>query len=126
VTDTHLLWTYARHVPFCASPVVVGEKLFWVKDGGIVACLSARTGTPLKQGRLEAVGAYYSSPVAGDGRIYFLSEEGKLTVINAAADWEVLHVAEFGENAYATPALVDGRIYLRTAGHLYCFGADSK
>ncbi len=122
VTETHVLWTYSKHVPFCASPVVIDDRLFSVKDGGIVSCLAAKTGKPLKQGRLEAIGDYYSSPVAGDGKIYFISEEGKLTVISSAGDWKVLHTADFGENAYATPAIVDGRIYLRTAGHLYCFG----
>jgi len=125
VTNTHVLWTYAKHVPFCASPVVIGDRLFSVKDGGIVSCLSVHSGKPFKQARLEAIGEYYSSPVAGDGKIYLLSEEGKLTVISDSGDWQVLHTAEFGENTYATPAVVDGKIYLRTVGHLYCFGANS-
>jgi outer membrane protein assembly factor BamB len=126
VTATHVLWTNAKQVPFCASPIVVEDRLFSVKDGGIVSCLAAKTGKPLKQARLEAIGEYYSSPVAGDGKIYMINEEGRLTVISSAGDWQVLHTAEFGENAYATPAIVDGRIYLRTAGHLYCFGASSN
>jgi outer membrane protein assembly factor BamB len=126
ITDTHVLWTYGKHVPFCASPVVVGDDLFWVKDGGIVACVDTRSGKPHKQARLEANGEYYSSPVAGDGKIYLLSEEGKLTVISASGDWQVLHSADFGESTYATPAIVDGHIYLRTTGHLYCFGTSDK
>ncbi|HEY2253353.1 MAG TPA: PQQ-binding-like beta-propeller repeat protein, partial [Planctomycetaceae bacterium] len=125
VTNTHVLWTYAKHVPFCASPVVIGDRLFSVKDGGIVSCLSAHDGKPFKQARLEATGEYYSSPVAGDGKVYLLSEEGKLTVISDSGDWQVLHTADFGENIYATPAVVDGKIYLRTVAHLYCFGANS-
>ena len=124
VTDTHVRWTGTKHVPFCASPVVVSDRLFWVKDGGIVVCVVAQTGKLLKQGRVEAIGDYYSSPVAGDGKIYLLNEEGKLTVISDSGEWQVLHTADFGENTYATPALVDGRIYLRTTGHLYCFGTD--
>ena len=126
VTNTHVLWTYAKHVPFCASPVVVENRLFSIKDGGIVSCLAAHTGKPFKQGRLEATGEYYSSPVVGDGKLYFLNEIGQLTVISSTADWKVLHTADFGENAYATPAVVDGRIYLRTVGHLYCFAEESK
>ena len=125
VTETHVLWTYAKHVPFCASPVVLGNLLFSVKDGGIVSCLDVHTGKPFKQGRLEAIGEYYSSPVAGDGKLYLLSEEGKLTVISSSGDWQVLHTADFGENIYATPAVVDGKIYLRTVGNLYCFGANT-
>lgn len=125
ISETHVLWTYAKHVPFCASPVVVGDRLFSVKDGGIVSCLSVHTGKPFKQARLEAIGEYYSSPVAGDGKLYMLSEEGRLTVISSSGDWQVLHTADFGENTYATPALVDGKIYLRTVSNLYCFGANS-
>jgi outer membrane protein assembly factor BamB len=122
VTNTHVVWTHSKHVPFCASPLVVDDCLFSVKDGGIVSSLSTATGRIVKQGRLEAIGEYYCSPVAGDRKIYLLSQEGRLTVISAVGDWQVLHAADFGEPTYATPALVDGRIYLRTAGHLYCFG----
>ncbi len=122
VTDTHVLWSHAKYVPFCASSVVVDDRLFCVKDGGIVSCLDATSGKSLRAARLEAVGDYYSSPVAGDGKIYLLNEEGVLTVISSKAAWTVLSTADFGENTYATPAIVDGRIYLRTAGHLYCFG----
>ena len=58
----------------------------------------------------------------GDGKVYFLDEIGQLTVIGATDKAEVLHTADFKEDVYATPALVDGRIYLRTAKALYCFG----
>jgi outer membrane protein assembly factor BamB len=125
VTDSHVLWQHDRFVPFCASPLWYEGKVFTVKDGGIYTCLDAKTGKPYKQGRLDATGEYYSSPVAGDGKVYWLSEEGKLTVTRADETCEVLATANFGEDVYATPALVDGRIYLRTAGHLYCFGAAS-
>ncbi len=125
VTDSHVLWQHDRFVPFCASPLWYEGKVFTVKDGGIYTCLDAKTGKPYKQGRLDATGEYYSSPVAGDGKVYWLSEEGKLTVTRADETCEVLATANFGEDVYATPALVDGRIYLRTAGHLYCFGASS-
>jgi outer membrane protein assembly factor BamB len=122
VSQTHVLWTHSKHVPFCASPVIVDGRFFSVKDGGIVSCLSAATGTAYKQSRVEATGEYYSSPVAGNGKLYLVNEQGQLTVISTAADWQVLHAADFEENVYATPAIVDGKIYLRTAGHLYCFG----
>jgi outer membrane protein assembly factor BamB len=125
VTDSHVLWQHDRFVPFCASPLWYEGKVFTVKDGGIYTCLDAKTGKPYKQGRLDATGEYYSSPVAGDGKVFWLSEEGKLTVTRADETCEVLATANFGEDVYATPALVDGRIYLRTAGHLYCFGASS-
>lgn len=126
ITETHVLWTYDRHVPFCASPLYTEGRLFTLKDGGILTCLDAKTGLPLKKARLAAAGDYYSSPVAGDGKLYLVTELGQLTVISNAGDWQELFTAEFGENVYATPAIVDGKIYLRTAGHLYCFGVDGK
>ena len=122
VTDTHVAWKNTRQVPFCASPLYHGGHVFTVKDGGLFSCLDARDGKVLKSDRLPGHGNYYSSPVAGDGKVYLLSERGELTVVSAAADWRVLAASEFEEAAYATPALADGRIYLRTAGHLYCFG----
>ncbi len=125
MTDSHVLWQHKRFVPFCASPLWYEGKVFTVKDGGIFTCLDARTGKPYKQGRLDATGEYYSSPVAGDGKVYWLSEEGKLTVTRADETCEVLATSDFAEEAYATPALVDGRVYLRTAKHLYCFGSAS-
>jgi outer membrane protein assembly factor BamB len=121
VTATHVAWKHSKLVPFCASPVYYRGTLFTVKDGGIVTSLDVATGKPVKQGRLPASNEYYASPVAGDGKVYYLNDEGKLTVTTAVGEWEVVHTAEFGEPAYATPALVDGRIYLRTAGNLYCF-----
>ncbi len=71
---------------------------------------------------LEASDSYYASPVGGDGKVYALDEIGRLTVISATDQAEVLHTADFKEDVFATPAIVDGRIYLRTAKALYCFG----
>jgi outer membrane protein assembly factor BamB len=85
--------------------------------------MDARDGRVVRRDRLEgAGGAYYASPVAGDGKVYLVSERGRLTVVSAAGEWKDLATADFKESVYATPALADGRIYLRTAGHLYCLG----
>jgi outer membrane protein assembly factor BamB len=132
ITETHVLWRYQKMLPFCASPLFVnpdgkGESkkpplLFLIRDGGILSTLNAKTGRPIKQRRLPATHDYYASPVCGDGKVYLLNEDGVLTVIKAEGEWEELATAEFGEPTYGTPALADGRIYLRTAGRLYCFG----
>ncbi len=95
--------------------------IFLVKNGGLVSTLDPKTGKFLKYDRIPARGSYYSSPVGGDGKVFLVNQEGELTVISAEADWQVLHTADFKEEVFATPAIVDGRIYLRTAGHLYCF-----
>ncbi|HEY4260472.1 MAG TPA: PQQ-binding-like beta-propeller repeat protein, partial [Schlesneria sp.] len=119
-TDTSVRWRHARLVPFCASPLYVDGLVFTVKDGGVLQCLNAGTGKQLKQLRLEASDSYYASPVGGDGKVYVLDEIGRLTVISATDQAEVLHTADFKEDVFATPAIVDGRIYLRTAKALYC------
>jgi outer membrane protein assembly factor BamB len=94
-----------------------------VATGGRVTALNAATGEVLKQGRSpEALGEYYASPVAADGKVYLASEEGKLSVLKAGADWTVLSVNDLGEEVHATPALSEGRIYVRTRSSLYCFG----
>ncbi len=121
-TETHVRWRSTKLVPFCASPLFYRGLVYTVKDGGIAQSLNAQTGKPTKQGRLEANDDYYASPVGGDGKVYVVDTQGRLTVLAATDQWTVLHEANFDEDVYATPALVDGRIYLRTNGHFYCFG----
>ncbi|MFM9960237.1 MAG: PQQ-binding-like beta-propeller repeat protein [Planctomycetaceae bacterium] len=121
-TETHLVWKQRKLVPFCSSPVAVGDFVFTIKDGGIFACLDLKNGKHLKQGRASGTDDYYSSPVAGDGKVFLIDEEGRLTVLSADRECRTLHSADFGEKAFATPAIVGNRLYLRTNGHLYCFG----
>lgn len=122
-TETSVRWWQKKQVPFCASPLYHEGMLFTVKDGGIVSCWDAETGKPFKQMRLEApaTGEYYSSPTYGDGKVYAANRAGVVTVLSASRSFEVLHMAEFGEDIYASPAITDGKIYLRTSAALYCF-----
>src|SRR5262249_39248550 len=76
VTDSHVAWRNTRQVPFCASPLYLGGHVYTVKDGGFLACLDARDGKLLRRDRLPGGGNYYASPVAGDGKVYLLSERG--------------------------------------------------
>jgi outer membrane protein assembly factor BamB len=124
ITDTHVLWKYTKYIPYCPTPLYYGGRLFLIKEGGILTILDAASGNALKQGRIQATGGYYSSPVGGDGKVYLLSQKGQATVLSAAEGWPVLSTTDFGEDGFATPAIVDGRIYLRTSGHLYCFGKE--
>jgi outer membrane protein assembly factor BamB len=126
VTASHVAWVNRRQVPFCASPLYHGGLLYTVKDGGLLACLDARDGKPLKVGRLPGGGSYYSSPVTGDGKVFLLDAGGILSVVRTGRDWKLLSTSDFEEAVYATPAIADGQIYLRTAGHLYCFGVAGK
>ncbi len=65
---------------------------------------------------------YYASPVAGDGKVYVASDGGVVTVLKDGDKPEVLARNDLGESIKATPALADGKMYVRTAGHLYAFG----
>jgi hypothetical protein len=83
------------------------------------------TGEVIAQGRLEgAVDAYYASPVAADGKIYFVSELGLAAVVEPGGGLDVVSVGDFDDLVYGTPAIDGERIYLRTRGALYCLGLE--
>jgi outer membrane protein assembly factor BamB len=124
LTDTHLLWKNARTLPNVPSPLVYLGVLYTLKEGGIFTSFDAESGDVLKQARLQgAPGDYYASPVAADGKVYVVSEEGKAAVIRAGAQWEILRVNDLGDGCKGTPAIAGGRLYIRTYGTLYCFAA---
>jgi len=123
ITDSHVLWSNSRGIPRNASPLHYQGYLFLAKDGGVLSILDARSGASSKQLRLAGRGKYYSSPVIGDGRLYTIDERGTLSVLSAASPWDQLHSTQLAEPVYATPAIVAGRLYVRTVGTLYCFGS---
>jgi outer membrane protein assembly factor BamB len=121
-TGAAVAWRFQKNLPFIPAPLVYRDVYYMVRTGGVVTSLDAATGRLLKEGRSrDALGEYYASPVAADGKIFLASEEGKVSVLKAAGEWEVLSVNDLGEEIHATPALSDGRIYVRTRGALYCF-----
>ncbi len=124
LSESYVAWKQTRGLPYVPSPLFYEGRVYIVKDGGIISSYDAKSGaTHYQQERLNALGNYYSSPVAADGRIYVTSLDGKLTVLQAGGDMpKVLHRAEFGERISGTPALVGNAIYLRTATALYAFG----
>jgi outer membrane protein assembly factor BamB len=122
MTDKSVKWRYYKSLPNVPSPLLYNGVLYLVKEGGIMTALEASTGKVLKQARLTgALGDYFSSPTAADGRIYVVSHEGKVVVVKPGAEWEILSVNPMNEGVNATPAFVDGRIFIRTHEHLYCF-----
>jgi outer membrane protein assembly factor BamB len=123
MTEKSVQWKYQRAVPQLPSPIVFQKVLYMVNDGGIVTTLNPETGELIKQGRLTgALGAYYSSPVAAGGHLYFTSERGAVAVLPPGGDLTPMVVNDLGEDTYATPAFADGKIYIRTVEALYAFG----
>jgi outer membrane protein assembly factor BamB len=121
VTETHVLWERTKDIPYVSSPLCYRGLLFLAKDGGLIAAVDAKTGKSEKQERIVPGATYYSSPVGGDGKVYLCTQRGDVSVISAEPRWRVLSRSRFDEDIYATPAIVDGRIYVRTSGHLWCF-----
>jgi outer membrane protein assembly factor BamB len=117
-------WTYRKSVPYIASPLVLDGVLYVVQDGGIVTTFDPETGEVFRRGRLTQGGKnFYASPVAAGGKIFVVDTEGRLTVVKAGREWEELSTTSLGEPCFATPAIYGGRILVRTAEGLYCFGA---
>jgi outer membrane protein assembly factor BamB len=120
-------WRFKRNLPYVPAPVLYDGVFYMVKSGGIVTSMDPSTGTLLKQGRSEkALGEYYASPVAADGKVFLVSEEGKMTVLKASPQWEVLEVNDLAEECYATPAIGGDRIFVRTRGTLYGFAERGR
>jgi outer membrane protein assembly factor BamB len=125
VTRTHLQWTSPRGSPFVPSPILVGEYLYMVNDmASIVTSLDARTGKTIWQGRLGVATreGFSASPVAVDGKVFFTNDDGETFVLRSGPTFNLLHVNRLGERTLASPALVDGRWYIRTDENLYAVG----
>jgi len=122
VTATHVLWRHDKSLPDVPSILFYQGVLFLVRDGGIVQTLDPASGKLLKQGRLmHALDEYYASPVAGDGKVYMISRNGAVSILKGGAQWEVAATADMGEEVFATPAIADGHIWVRTSTALYDF-----
>ncbi len=122
VTKSHVVWRETRGVPEVPSPLCYLDRVYLVRNGGIVSCRDSHTGRLMYQQRLGAGGGYYASPVGGDGKVYAASDRGVVTVIRAGDQFEVLARNDLGEPIRATPAIAGGRLYVRTDNHLFAFG----
>lgn len=127
ITDTHVLWRYQKSLPDVPGVLLYRGVLYLIRNGGILQTLDPKSGKLLKQGRLPASpDEYYSSPVASNGNIYLISRNGTVSVLEAGADWGVSASSEFGEEVFATPAIADGHMWVRTATTLYDFAAGGS
>jgi len=123
VTKTHVAWTLKRGAPLTPSPLLVGDELFVVNDGGIVSCLDAKTGATHWVQRLG--GAFSASPVFADGRVYFLSEEGTSTVLAPGKEFNKLAESTLDGAILASMAVSERSIFIRTMTHLYRLALQS-
>ena len=117
VTRSHVAWTLSRGAPLTPSPLLVGDDLYIVTDTGIASNVDARTGAVRWQHRLS--GPVSASPVSVDGRIYFLDEEGKTTVVMPGPTFEAVAVNALDGATLASIAVASQSFFIRTATHLY-------
>ncbi len=123
VTTTHMAWRAVRGGPHVPTPALVHGRLYTANDTGILSCLDAATGKLVYQERLED--SFSASPVVAGDLLYFCAESGTTYVVRAGDTPDIVARNDLGVPILASPAVVDGRIYLRTAEELVCIGVAS-
>ena len=117
VTKTHVAWSLKRGAPLTPSPIIVGDELYIVNDGGIASCIDAKTGNVIWQSRLG--GTYSASPIFADGRLYFPAEQGVTTVIVPGKEARRLATNKLEGGLLASMAVAGGSFFMRTDSALY-------
>jgi outer membrane protein assembly factor BamB len=119
---THLAWEIRHGVPEVPCPLYCRGKLYLLRDGGILTCLKASNGAMLFQGRIGALGQYIASPIAAGDKIIVASTSGVVSVIQIDDHLNVLTNNDFAQPIFATPAIADDKLYVRTEEALYAVG----
>jgi outer membrane protein assembly factor BamB len=120
VTKTHTVWESREDVPKISSLLYVSSRLYLATETGVAKCFEAATGEVLWRQRLG--GKFSASPVWADGNVYFLAENGRMTVVKEGPAFQLVAQNELGEKCCASPALSQGNLLLRSEKALYCIG----
>ncbi len=120
ITESHVVWKRSKSVPKRSSPLVVGDLIFMVDDGGIATCSDLKTGEDYWRERVE--GQYSASPIHSDGKVYFCNLEGQTVVVKADKAFEVIAENTLANGLGSSPAADKGSLYLRTHDTLYRLG----
>jgi outer membrane protein assembly factor BamB len=124
ITGTpQLVWSYNKGTAYVPSPILYGEYLYLMTGNGSISCLDAMTGKVEYEGaRVPKPTTFMASPVAYEGRVLLTSEDGETFIIKAGPKHEVLATNSIGEPVYASPAIADGRIFIRGEKNLFAIG----
>jgi len=117
-SEPKILWQWDETLPDAASPLATEEYLILPTGFGVVSCLDVKTGKVFWEHEFDE--GFYSSPILVNDRVYIIDLSGAMQIFKMDDEFELLGVSEIGEAAYATPAFVDGRIYIRGITHLFC------
>jgi len=123
-TEAKKLWAYEGELPDVSSPVATEKYVLMAASGGAVTCLDAATGKMLWLQDFDD--GFSSSPVVVGDRVYLTDRKGKTMVIKLGDKYESLGINTLGEPCVSTPAIPEGRIYLRTDKNLFCIGKDAR
>jgi hypothetical protein len=123
----YIAWYLPRDGIYMQTPIVYGDYLYACLDNGLLTCYEARTGKQIYRKRLgKGATGFTASAVAGDGKLYFTSENGEIYVVKAGSTFELLATNAMNEVCMATPAISDGSLIVRTENHVYCIDAKSE
>ena len=123
--ETTVAWTMERDLPYVPTPIAIGGHLYILSDTGVMTCVVSATGKQVWQADLDE--RFYASPVYVNGRIYVVTRKGEVIVLKAGTVYKVLAKSTLPEISDATPAIANGRMYIRTLNHLICIGdANTK
>lgn len=118
-----VVWQYAKGTAYVPSPILYGDYLYLTTDRGILTCLDAKTGeVKYEGGRIPIPASFTASPVAFEGKILLTSEDGDTFIVKAGPQHEILGTNSVGEPVYASPAVADGKIFIRGEKNIYCIG----
>jgi outer membrane protein assembly factor BamB len=120
VTKTHTVWESREDVPKMSSMLYVASRLYLATETGVAKCFQAATGEVLWRQRLG--GKFSASPVWADGKVYFLAENGRMTIVEDGPSFQIVAQNELGEKCCASPAIAQGNLFIRTDKALYCIG----
>jgi len=123
VSKTAVRWSVATGAPYISSLVHYQGLVYMASDVGVVTCVDAASGDRVWQERID--GIFTASPVAGDGKVYLVSETGDTIVLEAGRTAKVLARNALFERSAASPAVSRGRLFLRTDDHLIAVGQGS-
>ncbi|MCX7423396.1 MAG: PQQ-binding-like beta-propeller repeat protein [Planctomycetia bacterium] len=122
ITDSHIVWKNDKGTSFVPSAILVGERYYLADDKGIGSCLDAHTGKLIWKKRFGD--KFTASPVAADGKLFFINEAGSTLVLDATqAGYEEVARNDIGEEVYASPAISQGKLFVRTSKNLVCVGS---
>ncbi|MFO0847534.1 MAG: PQQ-binding-like beta-propeller repeat protein [Gemmataceae bacterium] len=119
--NAHVAWSKLRGGPYMPTPILYGDHFYTCSNSGVLACYEAATGREVYKERIGGT-SYTASPVAADGRLYFVSEQGEVRVVRAGPNFELLAVNELGDYCLASPAISNGALFVRTQHYLWSLG----